>query len=117
MKQDDRIKTIDNEDTKRKVGAPKGNNNAGTGRQATRALELALDSFENGDEEPQVIARMKTLMRMWKPVIQAALIDGDLAALKEIHDRLDGKAAQSIDLKATIEPIHFNLDYTSSDAD
>ena len=84
-------------------GAPKNNTNAATGRQGRHALEMALINFDMGNpEDPyeglEVIGAIRTLIMMWKPIITAALVDGDLAALKEINDRLDGKAIQAIDI-------------------
>ena len=82
-----------------KRGAQKGNNNASIGREARHALALALESYP---EIPEVIGRMKTLVMLWKPILDKAMSEGDLAAMKEINDRLDGKAQQSIDLQADI---------------
>lgn len=83
-----------------KGGAPKGNSNAVTGKEGRRALELALDSYvpkEGIDYASlEVIGRIRTLIMMWEPIIEKAIDDGDLAALKEINDRLDGRAAQSL---------------------
>ena len=82
-----------------KVGPPKGNTNSATGKDGRRALELALEHYP---DMPEVIGRIKTLIKMWHPIIGKAFVDGDLAAIKEINDRLDGKASQSIDLNADI---------------
>jgi len=86
-----------------KKGGQPGNTNASIGRQARHALELALKNFDiDNPEDPyeklNVIGSARTLVMMWKPIITAALVEGDLAALKEINDRLDGKAMQSIDI-------------------
>lgn len=78
------------------AGAPKGNTNARRGFDARRALEMALDEFY-AEEPKELVGRMRTLVNMWKPIIDKALVDGDLAAMKEINDRLDGRAAQSIE--------------------
>lgn len=79
------------------MGAPKGNTNSATGKEGRRALEFALDNY--GSEEPkQLIGRVATLAKMWEPIIAKAMVDGDLAAMKEINDRLDGRAAQSLTL-------------------
>lgn len=75
------------------AGAPKGNTNASTGREARRALEMALDHYP---EVPKTIKRMQTIIKMWYPVIARAMEEGDLLAIKEINDRLDGKPAQAI---------------------
>jgi hypothetical protein len=76
-----------------KGGAPVGNNNASIGREGRKALEMALEHYPN---VPEVIGKTRTLILMWRPIIAKAFEDGDLAAMKEINDRLDGRAAQSI---------------------
>jgi len=92
---------------KNKGGAPKGNTNSATGKEGRRALELALEHYDPNEEKPfeglQVIGRVKTLILMWEPIIRKALTDGDLHAMKEINDRLDGRAAQSIDISANVD--------------
>jgi hypothetical protein len=76
-------------------GGQKGNNNAGIGRDGRMALQMALDN--HGSDEPiKAIGRIATLIKMWQPIIDKAMEEGDLAAMKEINDRLDGKPAQSI---------------------
>lgn len=80
-----------------KVGAPKGNTNSATGREGRRALELALENY-GSDQPKEVIGKIATLIKMWQPIITKAMEEGDLAAMKEINDRLDGKAAQSLSL-------------------
>lgn len=83
-----------------KGGAPKGNSNAVTGKEGRRALELALEHYVPGDgidySALEVISRVRTLIMMWEPIIRKAIEEGDLAAMKEINDRLDGRAAQSL---------------------
>ena len=82
------------------MGAPKGNTNSATGKDGRRALELALEHYP---EVPEVIGRIKTLILMWKPIIEKAFEEGDLAAMKEINDRLDGRPAQSVTLAGDSE--------------
>ena len=77
------------------MGAPLGNTNSATGKDGRRALEFALDNYCS-DEPKKLAGRMATLVKMWKPIIEKAMVDGDLAAMKEINDRLDGRPAQSI---------------------
>jgi len=83
------------------AGAPKGNTNSATGKEGRRALEFALENHES-DNPKQLIGRMATLVKMWEPIIAKAMVEGDLAAMKEINDRLDGKAAQSVNIDANI---------------
>ena len=74
-------------------GGQPGNNNAGKNKDGLRALEMALEHYP---EVPDAIGKIKTLIRMWQPIIAKAFEEGDLAAMKEINDRLDGRPAQSI---------------------
>jgi len=76
-----------------KGGAPIGNRNNAKGKEGLRALELALEHYP---DVPEVIGKIKTLILMWQPIIKKAFDEGDLAAMKEINDRLDGRPAQSI---------------------
>ena len=82
------------------AGAPKGNTNSASGKEGRRALELALEHYVPGKgidyDNLKVIARVRTLIMMWEPIIRKAIDEGDLAAMKEINDRLDGRAAQSL---------------------
>ena len=78
-------------------GGQPGNTNSATGKDGRRALELALENY-GSDQPKEVIGRIATLIKMWQPIIDKAMIEGDLAAMKEINDRLDGKAAQSVSL-------------------
>lgn len=68
------------------AGAPKGNNNGAKGRRFARILTSRLET--RGDLE-KVIDKL----------IDKAL-EGDMQALKEIGDRMDGKAKESIDLSS-----------------
>ena len=72
------------------LGAQLGNNNASKGTQFRDALRKALASYKTG-----TIKRKKALHHVAKSLINKA-IDGDIAAIKEIGDRLDGKPAQAI---------------------
>jgi hypothetical protein len=74
-------------------GGQPGNNNAGKNKEGLRALEMALEHYP---DVPEVIGKIKTLILMWKPIIEKAMDEGDLAAMKEINDRLDGRPAQSV---------------------
>ena len=76
------------------AGAPKGNNNGGKGRDWLGAIQHALNDYSKGK-----VARGLALREIAKTLITKA-IDGDMAAIKEIGDRLDGKAHQT--LEATI---------------
>ena len=65
-----------------KRGAPLGNNNAGKGRKLSSMLRKRLEERE------------KT-----KEVVDALIdkaVEGDMPAIKEIFDRMDGKVKQAI---------------------
>lgn len=83
-------------------GAPKGNTNGTTGGDGRRALEMALDNY-GSDNPKKAIGRISTLMLMWQPIIEKAMGEGDLSAMKEINDRLDGRPAQAISIGGDVE--------------
>jgi hypothetical protein len=71
------------------VGAPKGNGNAS--RQPWKdALRYALANYVKGD-----VKRGGALKAIGAKLVHMA-VEGDLAAIKEVGDRLEGKAHQSI---------------------
>jgi len=88
-----------------KVGGQPGNNNAVIGKQGRQALEVALRHYEPGKEfkDVQVASTIETLVKMWWPIIANAMENGDLQAMKEINDRLDGRAAQSLTISGDEE--------------
>lgn len=77
------------------MAAPKGNKNAVKGREWFEALRYALANYEDND-----VKRGQALKRIGKKLIEQALA-GDMAAIKEIGDRIDGKAVQVIDATVT----------------
>ena len=68
-----------------KAGAPKGNQNAAKGRRW--AISLA-----------DRIAERNAIAQLADALIDRAL-EGDVSALKEIADRLDGKPKQQLDIE------------------
>ena len=68
-------------------GAPKGNNNAAKAKIWTTAIEKALQRRSRKDFDALVDLAEKLLVRC---------DEGDMAALKELGDRLEGKPAQTI---------------------
>jgi hypothetical protein len=72
------------ETAKRSAGAPKGNKNGTKGRVWSEALrmELALDR--------------KYIRKLARALLDKAS-EGDVSALKELGDRLEGKAVQNIE--------------------
>lgn len=76
-------------------GGQASNNNAGRGREAARALEIALDEL-GGNKTKPLIGRMRTLVDLWKVQIERA--NEDTPSFAMIVDRLDGKPRQSQDI-------------------
>ncbi len=72
------------------AGAPIGNQNAAKGRKWYQALLNALETYESSR-----VKAGQALNEIAKNVVAAA-VDGDPAAITELANRLDGKAAQSI---------------------
>lgn len=70
------------------MAAPKGNNNAAKGKEWRDALVYSLENF-SGSKKGQALRDIA------KALIGKAL-EGDITAIKEIGDRLDGKPVQAI---------------------
>ena len=70
-------------------GAPIGNTNGAKGKNWRDAIRLALARRSDGDYR-------RGLAKIAERLVEAAE-NGDMAALKEIGDREDGKPQQSID--------------------
>jgi hypothetical protein len=70
------------------AGAPLGNRNAAKAKLWAAAIQRALEKRGGGD-------KIKALDVLAEKLL-ANCDEGDLAALKELGDRLDGKPAQSI---------------------
>jgi len=73
-----------------KGGGQPGNKNATKNRYWAEAIDKALKQSEEG--------KPNKLRRLADKIIEMAL-DGDMQAIKEIGDRVDGKALASIDVK------------------
>ena len=71
-----------------KRGGQKGNTNATKGKRLSGILRKRLE--ERAEED----ALMNVLLDK--------ALDGDLQAIKEVFDRIDGKANQSLDIQADI---------------
>lgn len=76
-------------------GAQVGNKNGIKNRPWAEAIERAL---KQADKDPK--KKRATLNRLAERMIDLAE-SGDIAALKEIGDRLDGKPKQSVDAEVT----------------
>jgi len=77
------------------MAAPEGNKNAVKGKRWQKALEKALARIGEGDVD-------NGLAKVADKVVKAAA-EGDKDAWKDIADRLDGKAAQSLTLSGDEE--------------
>ena len=78
-----------------------GNTNATTGKEWRDALRYEIAKIgrkAKGDDA----SLLKGMRKCAAPVVKAA-IAGELSAGKEIADRIDGKAPQSIDLSGSVE--------------
>lgn len=71
-------------------GGQPGNNNAGKNKDWRNAIKWALENHERSKTD-----KAKALRDVATKLIDSAL-DGDLSAIKELGDRVDGKAAQEI---------------------
>ena len=71
------------------MGAPVGNHNAAKAKQWQAAILRALEKRGGGD-------RAKAMDELAEKLLEA-VSTGDLPALKEFGDRIDGKPAQSIE--------------------
>ncbi len=70
------------------MAAPLGNQNAAKAKRWADAIHYVLAEAEREDKP----YKLRDLAR----VLVSKAADGDMAALKEVGDRLDGKAAQAI---------------------
>lgn len=71
------------------AGAPLGNQNAAKAKVWRAAIMRALERRKPADERIQAIDELADKLL-------ELVADGDLAALKEFGDRMDGKPAQAI---------------------
>jgi hypothetical protein len=89
-----------------KPGAPKGNKNNAKGKLWSDALRLELAGNVNA----------KKLRKIAQKVIEMAT-EGDMQAIREIGDRLEGKPSQSIDMTVTEMSHEEALDLLDQDID
>ena len=76
------------------MAAPVGNRNAAKAKVWSAAIERALDK--------RAAERMPAINELAEKLIEMGLM-GDLPALKEIGDRLEGKPNQSTEINATVD--------------
>jgi len=90
-------------------GAPIGNQNAAKGKRWTLALEQAMAKMDESR-----IDGWTTMQLLAQRLVNEAM-SGDIAALKEIGDRFEGKPKQQLDIEANVgvtivaSPIDENL--------
>jgi hypothetical protein len=78
------------------MAAPAGNNNAAKAKRWTAQIEAAMDLMDKSRADG-----LKTMTALAMQLIQKAE-EGDMAALKEIGDRLEGKPKQQLDIEANV---------------
>jgi len=76
-----------------KVGAPPGNNNGSKNRIWTLAIEKALKKRSKSDQMEELIELAEVLLDNCR--------DGDMVAIKELGDRLEGKPTQTVERNDT----------------
>jgi hypothetical protein len=86
------------------MSAPKGNNNAAKAKEWRDALMWALENYKGCEKG-------KALRLIGEKLIEMAMA-GDIQAIKEVADRVDGKPAQTIHADLT----HFHEASDLSDA-
>jgi hypothetical protein len=74
------------------------------------AIKLAITERLEGDETG------RTKLRAAADVLVAKALEGDVAALKEIGDRLDGKPQQAVDVTGAIEVRAVEVTFVSTGA-
>ncbi len=86
------------------MGAPYGNrNSAGGDRQQFRQALKRVLTRESGDDVTSGLERIA------RKLVQAA-DDGESWAIREIIDRIDGKAVQSVDVQSTYRQVDISAE-------
>lgn len=86
-------------------GAPKGNQNGRRAKLVRNALKEAFIEMEAGADEDDV--KLQRRLRKYARGLIALAEDGDVAAYKEINDRIEGKAVQPVSGDEDSAPILF----------
>ena len=84
------------------MAAPKNPKGAKSDKEWREAIRLAVNEVRKG---PTGGKARKILRQLARKLVDRAL-DGDIAALKEIGDRLDGKPAKSVELRGKVGLTH-----------
>ena len=72
------------------AGAPLGNQNSANGTRWRNAIDSALNNRCKSDGQKALVAIAEIML--------AKAAEGDMTAIKELGDRMDGRAAQSLDI-------------------
>ncbi len=88
-------------------GGQKGNTNAARGTEWRDAIRAVVRQYEKGD-----IKRKMALRAVAETLIEKA-IAGDMAAIKELGDRLDGKPGQSVQYTGEVDLRSFPVCYVA----
>ncbi len=83
------------------MGAPSGNSNAAKAKRWADAIHYVLAEAEREDTP----RKLRDIAR----VLIDKAVEGDLAAIKEVGDRLDGKPAQAIVGDASQDPVQTSV--------
>lgn len=90
---------------------PKG---ATTGKEWRDAIRLAVHELR---DDPEGGAKSKVLRQLARRLVEKALA-GDMPAMKEIGDRLDGRSAQAVELAGKDgEDLSFTVTFVKPDGD
>jgi len=95
------------------MAAPAGNHNARKGAEFRGAIKRALTrlSADAGDDMPTFRTGLDRVARKYIAAADA----GDISAIKDMADRLDGKPAQSIDIAGELNvPLSGTVKYVKS---
>lgn len=85
------------------MAAPKGNQYAAKGRRFASVIAKRIDELKAWDKLADALV--------------TKALDGDMQALKEVADRIDGKAKESIDLSSedgTMSPTRIVIEAASA---
>ena len=89
-------------------GAPAGNQNAKKGKAWSEAIRRAIREKYQGEDYEAKLAQLAQ-----KLVNEAD--SGDIQALKEIGDRIDGKPAQSVAVEGGDSPVKLVVGWMKSE--
>lgn len=93
------------------MGAPLGNQYAAKAKRWTAAIERALERKATGKAPPEDVSDLIRGLDMAADIFVSQMFDNkDLASIKELGDRIEGKPAQSMVLAGDPDnPLETNL--------